>query len=161
MGKLSKEFGVGNLHPRENYQGAAALGAVNSELVIDCDGCSSFLIDMRGSINGTIEVSGCSTVDGAIYTPIPVVPVGTNSRSYVVTLVGNTTGLWEGKCAGYTKIRARCISYTAGPFLINLIASNGVLDDSLGRLITPVIVTATAAAGAALTLILPAASSTI
>jgi hypothetical protein len=155
VGKLSKEFSVGNLHPRENYAAAAAL-ILNGELIIDCDGCSSFLLDLRGTFNGTVEVSGCSTVDGATYTVIPVVPVNTNSRSYVASVAGTTPGLWEGKCGGYSKIRARCSAFSSGPILVNLVACNGVLDDSLNRLITPLIVTTTAAVGVGATLTLPA-----
>jgi hypothetical protein len=158
VGKLSKQFSAGNLHPRENYAAAASL-VLNGELIIDCDGCSSFLLDLRGTFNGTIEVSGCSTVDGATYTAIPVVPVNTNSRAYVVSVVGTVQGLWEGKCAGYTKIRARCTASSGGPFLVNLVASNGLLDDSLSRKITQQIVTNTGVAGAGVTLSLPGLGS--
>jgi hypothetical protein len=155
VGKLSKQFSAGNLHPRENYAAAASL-VLNGELIIDCDGCSSFLLDLRGTFNGTIEVSGCSTLDGATYTATPVVPVNTNSRSYVASVVGTAAGLWEGKCGGYTKIRARCTAFSAGPILVNLTACNGVLDDSLNRSTTQLLVTTTAVAGAAATLTLPA-----
>jgi hypothetical protein len=155
VGNLAKLSSVGNLHPRENYRAAASL-VLNGELIIDCDACSSFLLDLRGTFNGTIEVSGCSTVDGATYTAIPVVPVNTNSRSYVALVTGTAAGLWEGKCGGYTKIRARCTAFSSGPILVNLIACNGVLDDSLNRSTTQLIVTTTAAVGVAATLTLPA-----
>jgi hypothetical protein len=155
VGNLAKLSSVGNLHPRENYRAAASL-VLNGELIIDCDGCSSFLLDLRGTFNGTIEVSGCSTVDGATYTAIPVVPVNTNSRSYVASVVGTAAGLWEGKCGGYTKIRARCTAFSAGPILVNLIACNGILDDSLNRSTTQLLLTTTAAAGVGATLTLPA-----
>jgi hypothetical protein len=155
VGKLSRDIGGGTLHPRENFKAAAAL-VLNGELIIDCDGCSSFLLDLRGTFNGTIEVSGCSTLDGATYTVIPVVPVNTNSRSYVASIAGTIAGLWEGKCAGYSKLRARCTSFSAGPILVNLSASNGALDDSLNRATTQLIVTTTQAAGTAATLSLPA-----
>lgn len=157
MGKLSRDFRPGNLHPRENYGASASLN-LGGELIIDCDGCSSFLLDLRGLFNGTIEVSGCSTVDGATYTAIPIVPVNTNSRSYVATATGSAAGVWEGKCAGYTKIRARCTAFSSGPILVNLIASNGVLDDSLNRSTTQSVITTTVAVGVSAVLIFPPAT---
>ena len=158
MGNLARIFGTGNLHPRENFRAEAAL-VLSSELIIDCDGCSSFLLDLRGTFSGTIEVSGCSTVDNAIYTVIPVVPVNTNSRSYVASVVGAVPGVWEGKCGGYSRIRARCTALTSGTFLANLSANNSILDDALNRMVTTSIVTTVSvSAGAAATLTLPLAA---
>lgn len=157
MGKLSRDLSVGNLHPIENQAASGAL-VLGGELIIYADGKSSFLVDLRGTFSGTIEVSGCSTVDGATYTVIPVIPVNTNSRVYAASIVGSTAGLWEGKCGGYAKLRVRCTAFSSGQFFVNLIACNGVLDDTLSRAITPLIVTTTAAAGVAATLIMPAAA---
>jgi hypothetical protein len=150
VGNLAKLFSIGNQHPRENFIGSQALSSLNSEVIIECDGCSSFLIDLRGTFNGTIEVSG--TVNGGDWMPLPVVAVNLATRSYVAAIVGSTQGIWEGKCGGFRKLRARCTAYTSGSFTTTLTASNALLDDSLGRQITPVVATNTAAAGAAVTL---------
>jgi hypothetical protein len=153
VGNLAKLFSIGNQHPRENFRNTATLGAANAEVIIECDGCSSFLLDLRGTFSGTIEVSG--TVDGSNWIPLPVVPVNVASRSYLAVITGTVSGVWEGKCGGYWKIRARCTAYTSGAFDVTLGASNAVLDDALSRMVTPVIITTTGVAGAAVTLTLP------
>jgi hypothetical protein len=150
VGNLTKLLSIGNLHPRENFRDTEMLASNGAEVVIECDGCSSFSLDLRGTFSGTIEVSG--TVDGANWTPLPVVPVNQASRSYVAAVTGTTAGLWEGKCGGYWKIRARCTAYTSGSFTTTLSASNALLDDSLNRSITPILATNSAAAGTAVTL---------
>jgi hypothetical protein len=154
VGNLAKLFSTGNLHPRENFRDTEILASNGAEVVIECDGCSSFSLDLRGTFSGTIEVSG--TVDGTNWTPLAAVPVNQASRSYVAAVTGTAAGLWEGKCGGYWKIRARCTAYTSGSFTTTLSASNALLDDSLNRSITPIIATNTAAAGAAVTLSLAA-----
>lgn len=100
----------------------------------------------------TIEVSG--TVDGTNWVPIPVLSINQASRAYVAAVAGTATGIWEGKCAAYWKIRARCTAYTSGSAVVSLSASTSLLDDT-SRRITPSIVTATAAANTATTLTLP------
>jgi hypothetical protein len=150
VGNLAKLFSIGNQHPRENFIGSQALSSLNSEVIIECDGCSSFLIDLRGTFNGTIEVSG--TVNGGDWMLLPVVAVNLATRSYAATIPGTVQGIWEGKCGGFRKLRARCTAYTSGTFNATLTASNALLDDSLSRQITPVIATATGAAAAAVTL---------
>jgi hypothetical protein len=153
VGNLAKLLSIGNQHPRENFRASATLASVNAEVIIECDGCSSFLLDLRGVFSGTLEVSG--TVDGDNWIPLPVVPVNQASRSYVAVITGTVAGLWEGKCGGYWRIRARCTAYTSGAFLTTISASNALLDDSRNRLVTPILVTATAAAGTAVTLSMP------
>jgi hypothetical protein len=152
VGKLTKDLTVGTLHPRENQKISGLLGAPNAEIIVACDGCSSFAIDLRGTFSLTIEVSG--TVDGTNWIPIPVLPVNQASRLYVAAIAGTVQGLWEGKCALFTSLRARASAYTSGSAMATLSASNGVLDDSF-RKTTSTLVTVTAAAGVAATLSLP------
>jgi hypothetical protein len=78
VGNLAKLFSIGNQHPRENFIGSQALSSLNSEVIIECDGCSSFLVDLRGTFSGTIEVSG--TVNGGDWMPLPVVAVNLTNR---------------------------------------------------------------------------------
>jgi hypothetical protein len=144
--------GFGNQHPRENFRATGVLAAQNAEVVLFCDGCSSFAIDLRDTFNATFEVSG--TVDGANWTPIPVLPVNQASRLYVLSITGSTQGVWEGKCSLFWKIRVRCTAYTSGTAIATISASNGILDD-LARSTTPALATTTGAAGAAVTLTIP------
>jgi hypothetical protein len=153
MGSLSKVLSIGNQHPRENFRVTGNLAALNAEVVCECDGASSFMLDLRGTFSGTIEVSG--TIDGVNWMPIPVIPVNAAARSYLASVAGTVAGIWEGKCGGYWKIRARCAAFTSGSFATTLSACNGILDDAINRVITPLIVTTTTVAGVAATLTLP------
>jgi hypothetical protein len=154
MAKISKDLSAGNLHPRETIFLAGTIAAVNSELPIPCDGSSTVSLDLRGTFNLTIEVSG--TVDGVQWTPIPVRPVNTASISYVPTIVGTVQGVWMGSCAGYRQVRARCTASTSGSAFAVISASTAPLDQSLLGMVTPLLVSQTGAASAALTATLPA-----
>jgi hypothetical protein len=137
------------LHPRENRVATGTLGAINAEIITICDGCSSFALDLRGTFSLTVEISG--TIDGTNWMPIPVLPVNQTSRIYVAAIAGTAAGVWEGKCAPYTQIRARVTAYTSGSATATLVASNGILDDSF-RNMTSQLGTVTAAASATATL---------
>lgn len=52
MAKISKDLSSGNLHPRENIYASGILGAANAEIVVACDGASSFALDVRGTYTG-------------------------------------------------------------------------------------------------------------
>lgn len=143
---------LGNQHPRENLRADGVLAALNAEVVLVCDGCSSLAVDLRGTFSATFEVSG--THDGTNWSVISMLPVNQAARVFVLSITGTTQGIWEGKCAPYWKVRIRCTAFTSGSAIANLVASNGILDD-LTKKITPSIVTVTAAAGAAATLTIP------
>ncbi len=144
---------VGSQHPRENFRSTGVLATPNAEVVLVCDGCSSFAIDLRDTFSATFEASG--TVDGTNWTPIPVLPVNQASRVYVAAITGTTQGIWEGACSPYWKIRVRCTSWTSGSAIATITASNALLDQTF-RDMTSLTITATAAAGVASTLTLPA-----
>ena len=152
--KISRDYAVGNLNPRENLFVTGTLGAVNAEVIIDCDGSSSFALDMRGTFSMTVEVSG--TVDGTNWLAIPVKPtLGSFYGAYVASVVGTTAGIWVGATGPYRKIRARCTAYTSGSATVYLTASTATLPiDAFDA--TTSIGTATGAAGAAVTLTLAA-----
>jgi hypothetical protein len=141
---------AGNQHPRENLRAIGLLGAANAEVVLVCDGCSSFGLDLRDTFNLTLEVSG--TIDGINWTLIPVLPINQAGKSCLAAVAGSTTGVWVGNCAPYWKIRARCTAYTSGAAQVTISASNGIL---IAEGITPSTVTILGAAGAATTLTLP------
>jgi len=154
MAKLSRDLTADTMHPRENLFVAGNLAALNAELVLNCDGASTFTFDIRGTFSGTLEVQG--TVDGTNWITIPFRPVNTASIAYIVALTGTTPGAWTGKCAGFRKLRLRESAHTSGSFSAVLMVSNGLLDDSLQGMVTPVLGTATGAAAAAVTLSLAA-----
>jgi len=153
MAKISTNRKAGTQHPRENLLVAGTLGSLNAEIIVDCDGASSFALDLRGVFSLTLEVSG--TIDGFNWTPIPVRPLNVAGISYLAVVAGTAAGKWVGKCASFDRIRVRVVAYTSGATIATLMVSNAVLDDSLQGMVTPFIGTTTAAVGVAATLTLP------
>lgn len=150
MAKLSRDLSALTLHPRENLYVTGSLASVNAEVVVDCDGATSFSIDMRGTFSGTFAAEG--TVDGTNWQVIPIRPINVASIAYVLAVTGTTQGTWVGKCSAFRKIRVRETAHTSGSFTCNLMISNAILDDSLQGMVTTVLGTATGAASAAVTL---------
>ena len=68
MAKLSRELSAGLLNPRENLFNAGTLGAVNAEVVADCDGACTVAVDMRGTFSLTFTLEG--TIDNTNWIPI-------------------------------------------------------------------------------------------
>lgn len=154
MAKLSLDQSSGTLHPRENLFAAGNLGALNAEIIEACDGSSTVSLDLRGTFNLTVEVSG--TVDGTNWLLIPMRPINLASVAYVAAIAGTAAGVWVGKCAAFKQVRARVTAYTSGTANATLQTSGALLDDTLNGMITTSVVTNTGAAGAAVTLTLPA-----
>lgn len=150
MAKISRDLAAGNLHPREALFVTGTIGALNGEIITNCDGCGSVALDLRGTFNMTIEVAG--TVDGTNWTLIPLKPVNVASKLYVAAVTGSTAGTWVGACAGFRQVRARCTAYTSGGPTAYLSASNAPLDQSLDGMITTTLGTATGVSGAGVTL---------
>jgi hypothetical protein len=149
MAKISKDLSTGTLHPRELLYLAGALGSAGAEIIIPADGGGSVALDLRGTFNLTVEVSG--TVDGTNWTPIPVRPVNQASVAYVPAVTGSAAGLWVGATLGFKQVRARCTAYTSGSATAVISSSIAPLDQSLsGTSITAN--TTTGASGAAVTL---------
>lgn len=142
------------LHPRENLFITGNLSAANTEIVADCDGCASVMMDLRGTFSGTMEVAG--TVDGTNWIPIPLRPVNQASKLWVATVVGTTQGLWAGECSGFRRVRARCTAFTSGTFVVTLSASLAAMDRMAESMVTPNLVTILGTAAAITTLTLPA-----
>ena len=150
MAKLSRDLSALTLHPRENLYVTGALASVNAEVVADCDGASTFSIDMRGTFSGTFAAEG--TVGDTNWHVIPTRPITVASIGGVLAVTGTTQGTWVGKCSAFRKIRVRETAHTSGSFTCNLMISNAILDDSLQGRVTTVLGTATGAASAAVTL---------
>lgn len=154
MAKLSTDLRTAVLHPRESLFATGTLGALNAEVITDCDGCGSVTLDLRGTFNMTVEVAG--TVDGTNWTLIPVRAVNVASILYVAAVTGTTAGVWIGACAGFRKVRARCTAYTSGSATAHIVANLAPVDQSLQGMVTTSIGTVTATSGLIATLTLAA-----
>ena len=152
MAKLSRYLTTGTLHPRENIVAAGSLGALNSEIIVNADGASTVSLDLRGTFNLTVKVSG--SVDGVDWLVLPVRPVA--GGAYVAAVVGTASGIWVAACAGFARLRARVTAYTSGSATAVLLAATGLLDDRLLGEVSSNVGTTTGVAGAAVTLTLAA-----
>lgn len=157
MAKISRDYSSGTLHPRETLFIAGNFASGAAELILPCDGASTVSLDLRGTFNLSLEVIG--TLDGLNWTAIPMRQLAQAGVGYAVSISGSTQGMWVGKCAPFRQVRARVTAYTSGLAAAVLGASSGQLDDSLQGQLTTQAITATGAAGAALTLTLPAAGA--
>jgi hypothetical protein len=152
MSKISTDGRVGVLHPRENLLSTANLGSINAETIVFSDGSPTVVVDLRGTFNLTLEISG--TVDGSNWVPIPMRPINQASTLYVAAITGSVAGVWAGMCAGYRQVRARVTAYTSGSVTTTLSASLAPYDNLLYGPQTSNLGTNTAAAGTAVTLTL-------
>jgi hypothetical protein len=152
MAKLSRDLTTGTLHPRENLVATGTLGALNSEIIVNADGASTVTLDLRGTFNLTVELSG--SVDGVNWVVLPVRSV--TGGTYLVAAAGAAPGIWVAACAGFARLRARVTVYTSGSATAVLLAATGLLDDRLLGEVSSNIGTTTGVAGAAITLTLAA-----
>ena len=152
MAKLSTDNRLGVLHPRETLQASFAFSTNGAEQIIYCDAANTVSVILNGTFVGTFEVDG--TIDGVNWTPIPIRAINAASTAYALN--ATTTGFYQGFCGQYYKVKIRCTSYTSGTATGVIIAEMGNPDDLLRPNITPLIVTATGAAGSAVTATLPA-----
>lgn len=153
MAKLSRDLAPGNLHPRETLFTTGNLAVNNAEVIVDCDGCATVALDLRGTFSMTVEISG--TVDGTNWVLIPVrAQVG---GGFLAAIVGTVAGVWMASCGGFDRVRARVTAYTSGSATAVIAASTALFDDfAKNGSVTSSIGTATGAAGAAVTLTLAA-----
>lgn len=154
MAKLSRDLASTTLHPREDIYAVGNHAAANAETIINTDGCSTVVLDRRGTFSATHVLEG--TVDGANWQMIPLRPINQAGALYLAAILTTAAGSWVGACAGYRQVRARCSAYTSGSATIVLSASIAPFLDTNVDLITPTLVTAVGAAAAAVTLTLPA-----
>lgn len=130
MAKLSRDLASTTLHPREDIFATGVLGALNAEVIINSDGCSTVALDLRGTFNMTVEVAG--TVDGVNWTLIPVRMLNGATKIYLAAVTGTTPGIWYGAVLGFRQVRARVTAWTSGSAVAFLNASTssagGVLE---------------------------------
>jgi hypothetical protein len=137
------------LHPRENLSQVSNLASVAAGTESFCDGCSSVMLDIRGTFVGTVTLEG--TVDGSNWTPILLYPV--NQASIVPVLGPTAIGLWTGDVSKFSRVRPRMTVWTSGTANCTVVSDNSpfVVPD-----IAHVSLTATAAVSTAVTLTIPA-----
>jgi hypothetical protein len=157
MAKLSRDLvnpagGSALLHPRESLVVSGPLGSINAEVIVPSDSSGVVTLDLRGTFNLTVEVSG--TIDGTNWNIIPVRP--RNGGIFVAAVAGTAQGIWIGDCTGYRAVRARVSVFTSGPALATLATHAMAYTDDLQGRVTPSIGTAVGAAGAGVTLTLTA-----
>lgn len=152
MAKLSKDLEAGTLHPRENLIATGNLAALNAEVIVDCDGASTVTLDLRGTFNLVAAVEG--TVDGTNWILIPIRSI--LGGAFLIAAAASTQTAYVANCAGFMRVRARVTTFTSGSATATLVTSNAMLNEMFGSGVSPLAVTATGAAGAAVTLTLPA-----
>ena len=129
------------------------LGALDAESIMDLNGHSTAVFDIRGTFVATVSFEG--TVDGTNYVAIPVF----NQATEVVSLTAAAAGIFIASVSGFRRVRARVSAYTSGTVVASL---RGSIADCLIK--APPIpattwVTNTAASGSICTLSLAAAGA--
>lgn len=162
MSKLSRDNAVPNggaatLNPREAIWKTAALAALNGELVIPVDGCSTIGLGITGVYVGTLVVEG-SLDDGATWDAVPLKPMNAGG-SWQLTLASAVTGRWQGPIGPFRTVRVRMSAWSSGVATVFICGENGVNDVIARPKASDLSVTNTAAAGSAVILTLPAAGA--
>lgn len=133
----------------------ALLGALNAETLIDIQGKSVVMVDVRSAaFTGTIVFEG--TIDGTNYVNVPTINVNTNAFVSLFAGAGAVAGtVFAMKATGFRRLRVRVSVYTSGN--ITVAQRGSTADFLINNVSMPVIpVTATAAANTATTLTIPA-----
>lgn len=145
---------------------ANTLGALNAEVLIDCDGLQNVAVDVRtaaGSLSYVFE----GTIDGTNYFGLPalnytsLVAATASSEQYVGTVTITTThsAMYGVQSVGFKRIRVRVSAYTSGNITVALRGNTGSRLLYVKPIPTILWVTVTAAANTAATATLPAAGA--
>lgn len=143
---------------RDDYTATGNLGGLNAEVVLDCRGSSQVLIDLRTAA-GVLTANLDGSIDGVNFFPIP--GYRPDTMAPIVSLAVSTAlaAALLVPCAGYQRVRVRVNPYTSGNLVVVARASVAALPSfgaQLPSYPSTLHVTATAAAGVAATLSLPA-----
>lgn len=132
------------------------LSALNAEVLMDLNGKSSLLVDVRSAAaNLTFVVEGMS--DGTNYDDLHGVDVETETMVVAVTVTTTIAKRYNYNVSAYRRVRVRVSAYTSGGITVSGRAADAVYH-TYARLVPSTLhVTATAAANTAATATLPAA----
>lgn len=131
----------------------SSLAAVNAEAIVDLNGHTTAMIDIRGTFVGTAVFEG--TVDGTNY--IAMVAYNLSTAAYVASVTAAANVAMN--CAGFKRVRVRCSAYTSGTLVVAMRATLADFTTIIERIPATSGLTATGAAAAAVTLTIPAAGA--
>lgn len=137
---------------------SASLGALNAESVMDLNGQSTWIVDVRtAAANLTLAFEG--TLDGTNYFSLPAFNVST--EAFISSLVITTTQAtaWRVNASGFRRVRVRVSAYTSGAVTISQRASTAVAMLYAAPIPSTLAVTVTAAANTGATITIPAAGA--
>jgi hypothetical protein len=140
------------------------LGAINAELVVDLNGKSTVLVDLRTAA-GALTVVFEATLDGSNYFALPafakqqLLVAAIVQETFVPSVAVATTasGVYLIQCVGFRRFRVRVSAYTSGNITATLRATSASDMTYVRPVPTNLWITATAAANTNAVATLPAA----
>lgn len=154
---------------RERRETSGTLAANNAEVVLDVNGDSNALVYVQSSsFIGTLEFTGASDSAGTGFYSIPAFPYAVGSAGGTIPpsaqpllvdalVAANTVRVYAVPCGQLKKVRVRVSAYTSGSAAVTITSDTSeTLNASIWLRPTTLMVTATGAAGAAVTATLPA-----
>jgi hypothetical protein len=136
----------------------STLSALNAEAVMDLNGQSVALFDLRtGAMSATLVFEG--TVDNVNYFGLPGLDLLTETMLAAVIVTTTLAKTYAVGCSGLRRIRVRVSAFTSGTMTAALRATRGDVAIYARPIPATLAVTVTAAANAAATLTLPAAGA--
>lgn len=154
---------------RERREAAGVLAALNSELVLDCNGDESALVYVQSvAFIGTLEFTGCSNDDGTQFFPVVAYPYSIGCAGGTIPPAGqpllidalvaaNTVRVYSVPVGQLKKLRIRASAYTSGTANITITSeAQAPLNTAIAAKPSTLLVTTTAAVGVAATATLPA-----
>lgn len=137
---------------------SATLGALNAEILMDIQGKSTAMFDIRtAAMNATLIFEG--TVDGTNYYTLSAFSeiAETTVTSVIITTTAGSQ--YAVSIAGYRRVRCRVSAYTSGNCVVTARATEGIHDILIRQIPAHLHVTATAVANTAATATLAAAGA--
>lgn len=153
QGQLDQIGGATITDPRS---ASATLAAAQAELVMDLNGKAVALFHILVTANATMTFVFEGTLDGNNYFPLPAQTFTTEAQVTSVALAAaQVNQVYVCGCSGFRRVRCRVSAYTSGSAVVTGRAS--LADFAIYSKPTPTTlwVSATAAAGVAITLTLP------
>lgn len=113
---------VGNQTLTDTRDPDALLGVANAEIVMDLNGHSIAMFDLRtAAMNATLVFEG--TVDGTNYYGLPGFNVATETMLAAVIITTTAAATYVVGCSGFRRVRCRVSAYTTGNVVVTARAS--------------------------------------